>query len=121
MNRIQNDEGEWLEQQHEIAEAAEKFYKEQFKKFVMLDELPTIISNEENEDLQRMPIKEEVQRAVIELNRNSARGPYGMTGVFYQDTWEKLEDDVFNMVQIFFCGAELPRFITHTNLALLPK
>jgi len=29
--------------------------------------------------------------------------------------------DVERMVQAFFCGQQLPRFITHTNLVLLPK
>lgn len=53
------------------------------------------------------------------LNRDSPGGPDGMTWAFYQDTWDIIGDDVYEMIQAFFCGAELPRFVTHTNPALL--
>jgi len=55
------------------------------------------------------------------LNRDSAGGPDGMTGAFYQHTWEIIGKDIYNMVRAFMGGAELPRYITHTNLVLLPK
>ncbi|XP_060211962.1 uncharacterized protein LOC132639536 [Lycium barbarum] len=47
-----------------------------------------------------MPTLEEVKKAVFELSSNSAGGPDGMIGTFYQT---------------------LPKSITHTNLVLLPK
>lgn len=48
----------------------------------MLEELPTIISSEANEDLKSMPIKKKVQKTVMGLNRNSVGGSDGMTGAF---------------------------------------
>ncbi|XP_070032400.1 uncharacterized protein [Nicotiana tomentosiformis] len=45
----------------------------------------------------------------------------GFTSKFYQTSWDIIGDDVLNMVRAFFCGAELPKYITHTNLVLLPK
>uniref|UniRef100_A0A0V0GP25 Putative ovule protein n=1 Tax=Solanum chacoense TaxID=4108 RepID=A0A0V0GP25_SOLCH len=35
-----------------------------------------------NEELQSMPTTEEVKRAVMGLNKNSAAGPDGMSGAF---------------------------------------
>ncbi|XP_059301818.1 uncharacterized protein LOC132053727 [Lycium ferocissimum] len=35
--------------------------------------------------------------------------------------WEVIKLDVLQMVRAFFCGSEIPQFITHTNLVLLPK
>lgn len=44
-----------------------------------------------------------------------------MIGAFYQDSWEIIEQDIYDMVNVFFCGYGLPNFITHTNLVILPK
>lgn len=64
---------------------------------------------------------DKVYEAVIELNRHNASGPDGMKGAFYQDTWDIVGWYIFNMVGAFFCGDELPRFKTHTNVVLPPK
>lgn len=55
------------------------------------------------------------------LNKNSAGGPDGMSGAFFQDTWDIINLDIQNMVEAFYCGHTLPRFIAHTNLVLLKK
>lgn len=44
-----------------------------------------------------------------------------MIGAFYKDAWEIIGDDVYEMVRAFFNEADLPRYITHTNLVLIPK
>lgn len=67
-----------------------------------------------------MPNKEDVYEAIIGLNRNSAYGLYGMIGALYKDVWE-IVGDIYKRVQYLFSGAELPRFITHTTLGLVPK
>lgn len=55
------------------------------------------------------------------LNRDSTGGSNGMSGAFYQDAWEIIGKDIHQMVVYFFCGYDLPRFVTHTNLVILPK
>ncbi|PHU27177.1 Isocitrate dehydrogenase [NAD] catalytic subunit 5, mitochondrial [Capsicum chinense] len=78
----------------DIAEATMQFYKDQFKKqpgstnFDMLDELPTEIGSEENNQLQSMPTKEEVHEVVLGLNGNSASGPDGsFLSRYMGDNW----------------------------------
>lgn len=44
-----------------------------------------------------------------------------MTGVFYKESWDSITEDVYQIVVAFFCGFNLPRFITHTNLKMQPK
>lgn len=68
-----------------------------------------------------MPNKEEVQKVVFELNGDSACGPDGFLGMFFQSCWEMIGEDVVRVVKAFFCGKTLPRFISHKNLILLPK
>ncbi|KAH0772342.1 hypothetical protein KY290_016323 [Solanum tuberosum] len=87
----------------------------------MLEELPRVITSNMNEEMEAMPTIDEVRRAVMGLNKNSAGGPDGMTGAFYQSSWEIIGEDIHKMVKAFVCGADLPRYITHTNLILIPK
>lgn len=87
----------------------------------MLNELPVVITNAQNDELQRLRSLEEVKNTVMGLNKDSAGGLDGMTGAFYQHIWKIIGDDIYNMVKAFFGGKELPRFITNTNLVLLFK
>ncbi|XP_060195028.1 uncharacterized protein LOC132624239 [Lycium barbarum] len=64
---------------------------------------------------------EEVMKAVFELSGDSACGPNGFSGIFYQKCWEVIKVDVFNVVKAFFEGHALPKSIIRTNLVLLPK
>lgn len=52
---------------------------------------------------------------------DSASGPDGLTGHFYQACWEIVGEDVFKVVKAFCEGKTLPKSITHTNLILIPK
>ncbi|XP_070039154.1 uncharacterized protein [Nicotiana tomentosiformis] len=74
-----------------------------------------------NLELSRLPTIEEVRAAVFELSVESASGPDGFTGLFYQTCWDVIGADIHNMVLHFYGGVALPKSITHTNLVLLPK
>lgn len=62
-----------------------------------------------------------MKKAVFSLNADSAWGPDGFTGKFYQACWDIIAGDVVKMMQSFFCGHELPRYVTCTNVVLIPK
>lgn len=79
------------------------------------------MTEEQNELLVAMPTEEEIKQAIFDLNGESASGPYGFTEQFYQSCWNIIKEDLCNMVKAFFVGQELPRYITHTNLVLIPK
>lgn len=64
---------------------------------------------------------EGVKIAVMGLNRDSTGGPGGMTGIFYEETWEIIRENIYKMIRAFHGGAELPHYITHMNLVVLPK
>lgn len=127
LNRIQNNEGNWIEQDEEIAMEAVKFYEDQFKEtapptsFEIINHVPTLLDEEQNSLLISQPTKEEVKRVVFGLNGDSAGGPDGFTGKFYQSSWDIIGDDLYDMVRAFFNGHELPECVTHTNIVLLPK
>ncbi|WMV38268.1 hypothetical protein MTR67_031653 [Solanum verrucosum] len=60
------------------------------------------MSEEENESPCRQPVIDEVKSAVFNLNGDSASGPDGLTGRFYQTCWHIVGNDVLKMVQEFF-------------------
>ncbi|KAM3360270.1 hypothetical protein P3S68_019982 [Capsicum galapagoense] len=37
------------------------------------------------------------------------------------ERWDIVKEDIYTMVVTFFCGNELPRYITHTNVVLITK
>ncbi|XP_019225001.1 PREDICTED: uncharacterized protein LOC109206620 [Nicotiana attenuata] len=110
-----------------MADAAVEFYRRQFSNkgdtsdLSLLDHAPTMVTLEQNMELSRMPTFEEVKGDVFELSGESASGPDGFTGLFYQTCWDIVGRDIHNMVMHFYGGATLPKSITHTNLVLLPK
>ncbi|XP_019240114.1 PREDICTED: uncharacterized protein LOC109220105 [Nicotiana attenuata] len=127
LRRIQNNMGIWIEEEEQIAEEAVSFYKDQFTEsvvpstFHIIDHVPTLVEEEQNARLTELPTKEEVRKAVYGLNGDSAGGPDGFTGAFYHTCWDIVGEDIYAMVLQFFCGQQLPKCVTHTNLVLLPK
>ncbi|KAH0713632.1 hypothetical protein KY289_009591 [Solanum tuberosum] len=92
------EQGDVITSTQKIGEEAVHVFKEQFMEnnnptdFSMLDIIPKLISDEQNEEMGRLPTEEEVKEVVFAMNGDSASGP-----------------------------DELPRFITHTNMILIPK
>ncbi|XP_060195138.1 uncharacterized protein LOC132624361 [Lycium barbarum] len=127
IKRIQDQHGVWVEQEPEIIQEAIRFYEDQFTEeqvpnnFELLDNIPKLITAEQNERINQLPEEEEVKKAVFGLNSDSAGGPGGFTGKFFQACWDIIAKNMVLMVRSFFCGHELPRYITCTNLVLIPK
>ncbi|XP_070048894.1 uncharacterized protein [Nicotiana tomentosiformis] len=127
LKRIQNSEGNWIDDHVVMAEEAVKIFSAQFHEdkvpnaFSILDHIPYMVSDEQNDNLMRQPTKIEVQDAIFGLNGNSAGGPDGFTGCFFHTCWDIIGDDVYDMVRAFFSGQSLPKVI-HERLAnLLPN
>lgn len=50
-----------------------------------------------------------------------APGPDGFNGLFYQNSWEILQTDLFQMVQTFFNSGVLDPHLNQTHIVLIPK
>ncbi|XP_055814172.1 uncharacterized protein LOC129883562 [Solanum dulcamara] len=127
IHRIQNDEGNWLQGDDDIARAACDHFQNIFTgedTHIQEDALqciPKLITDDQNRDLQALPTLEELRTVVFSMNPNSAAGPDGMNGKFFQECWEIIKEDLFRVVLSFFNGQTLPNYYTHTCLVLLPK
>lgn len=89
LNRIQNTQGDWLTEERDIAAEAIRYFQEQFiedqsqKDFSLVNHIPSLVTEEQNQKLEELPTEEEVKATVFGLNIESACGPDGFTGIFY--------------------------------------
>ncbi|XP_027171611.1 uncharacterized protein LOC113771199 [Coffea eugenioides] len=83
-------------------------------------ELPKL-TPEENDMLLKSLSVDEVYTVVCSMDPQSAAGPDGFGGGFYQSCWECIRDDFMDGVQDFFAGATMPRGFSSTTIILLPK
>ncbi|XP_060211890.1 uncharacterized protein LOC132639465 [Lycium barbarum] len=95
--------------------------KSHMTSFAEVDRNTSMVDQDTNNQLVSMPTLAEVKKVVFELSADSAGGPDGMIGIFYQVCWDIVGADVYNLVKAFFDGQTLTKSVTHTNLVLLPK
>lgn len=79
------------------------------------------MTEEDNKKLMKEPTLEEIKEAVFSMNPNSAAGPDGFCGVFYQSCWEVTKEDFCSIMKSFFAGKALTKAITSTSITLIPK
>lgn len=123
----------WIEGTSSIASAGETFFSTLFKDELSYDNsyyqnlesvlslIPRIITDRDNDFLQEIPSNEEIRTSVFSLDPDSAPGPDGFSGVFYQSCWNIIAKDLCAFVRAFFCGASLPKGYSATLLSLIPK
>ncbi|XP_060190628.1 uncharacterized protein LOC132619879 [Lycium barbarum] len=113
LSRIQNVEGEWKEDDDQIAGAAIHFYRSQFTEEEtsqdcrLLDVIAPKVTQEQNSLLSAMPTLEEVKNYVFPILGDSACGPDGFSSIFYQKCWNIVGADVYNVVIAFYEGRNI--------------
>ncbi|XP_071916251.1 uncharacterized protein [Coffea arabica] len=127
IHKIRNGQGEWVESEEEIGAEAVWYFEGLFmdqhpaSSSDLLQHIPTILTDEENDLLEQFPSKAEIRSAVFAMDGESASGPDGYTGKFFTVAWSVIGADVVSAVCSFFCGAELPCAVTTTSIALISK
>ncbi|KAH0695912.1 hypothetical protein KY289_013394 [Solanum tuberosum] len=110
VKRILKRDGVWTNDVEEVATEAVAFFQDLFTdveneiELSLIENIPTLVTDEDNTMLNASPIVEEIKKVVFELNSDSASGPDGFTGHFYQVCWDFVGRDVVNVVEAFFNG-----------------
>ncbi|XP_059285826.1 uncharacterized protein LOC132039345 [Lycium ferocissimum] len=120
MNKIKKENDTWIEGEDNIASEAVKFFEDQFT-FQDVDDgpavlncLPRVINDEDNNMLKDRPTLEELKNVVFTLSTDTAPGPDGTSRKFYQHCGDIIALDLFSMVTSFF--AELVHNIKKPNV-----
>ncbi|KAK9997075.1 hypothetical protein SO802_021761 [Lithocarpus litseifolius] len=101
---IKDEEGNWKEQQVDIAEVLVKYFQDLFTASVpngsqeMLSFIPTIIDEEMNDMLGQDFSEQEVAIALIQMAPLKVPGPNGMPPLFHQHFWGTVSHDVTSSI-----------------------
>ncbi|XP_059306149.1 uncharacterized protein LOC132057525 [Lycium ferocissimum] len=127
INKIQDEHLQWVEGTQRVAEAAVRYFQGVFcqipapNDFSELKVVDHVISPEVNQALTEFPDEEEIKNCVFNMDPDSASGPDGFSAKFYQSCWSIISHEVVQAMEAFFCGANLPKWLTHTCIVMLPK
>ena len=75
---------------------------------VLLNELDSKVTEEENNMLGKIPDKEEVLATLKAANTHAAPGTDGITSLFYSVCWETMGEALTDVVKAKFLGESLP-------------
>ncbi|KAJ1417306.1 Zinc finger, CCHC-type [Sesbania bispinosa] len=125
--RLKNDLGEWMEGQEAMEELILAHFQQIYKSdgAINFKECEEVIQKNVTDDLNtkllRPVSEEEVKLAVFSMDALKAPGPDSLNGLFYQNHWEDLKNDVFAVVADFFNTGALNDELNETLVALVPK
>ena len=119
--------GRWCEGQDNIAQAAIDYFNNIYASSSpsgideVIDAIPTRVTKEMNENLNRSFTKEEVAIALKQIHPTKAPGPDGMSAIFYQKYWSIMGCSITNMVLNVLNKIFLWHVLTKGTLPSFPK
>lgn len=93
---------------------------EQMKEIIS-EAIKARVTNEQNENLIKIPSPEEIKAALFSINAEKAPGQDGFSACFFQSNWNIVGVDIIEEVQEFFKYGIMPRTINETHVRLIPK
>ncbi|KAK2655736.1 hypothetical protein Ddye_008788 [Dipteronia dyeriana] len=87
----------------------------------ILYHIPQLVTDNDNENLCRIPSFAEIKDTVYSMDPNSAPGPDGFSGSFYQHVWELVVVYVVNFVQAFVTKSWLLSNLNYNFVVLILK
>ncbi|XP_015087005.1 uncharacterized protein LOC107030129 [Solanum pennellii] len=127
IHKVMTDSGVCIHGEENIARAACEYYQNMFTgktdkiREEMLQCIPNMVTNEQNIELEKMPSVDELRKVVMSMNPNSAPGPDGIGGKFFQVCFDIIKEDLLAAVKDFFNGCDMPKYMSHANIIMLPK
>ncbi|KAH0684447.1 hypothetical protein KY289_022199 [Solanum tuberosum] len=104
IHKILREDGEWIQGDDNITKAAGAHFQGIFTgvdRFInehAISCIPRMVDQEQNNKLTALPDLEELKEVVFSMNPNSAAGPDGMNGQFFQKCWQIIKDDLLSVI-----------------------
>jgi len=87
---------------------------------LLVNEMPRL-SEQCIDSLTTTVLKEEVRRAVFSMKSYKAFDPDGFQPIFFKHFWERIGDDIWNLVHTTFNMVSINTSIAEALIALIPK
>ncbi|XP_019425141.1 PREDICTED: uncharacterized protein LOC109334024 [Lupinus angustifolius] len=85
------------------------------------DVVPSLVTDDDNEMVTKMPSNDEIKSAVFAMNGDGAPGPDGFSGCFYQHFWDIVHHEVCSSVNQFFTHGWILTNLNSNSVVLIPK
>jgi hypothetical protein len=124
---LDRGDGLVVTEQTAIENVVRQFYsklftaQESLEPGLILDHIPTKVTDLMNEVLTKPFEAEEVHKALFMMGPNKAPSPDGFTAGFHQHHWNLLGLGVTKGVLDFLNGGEMPAEVNMTTIVLIPK
>ncbi|XP_026410719.1 uncharacterized protein LOC113305943 [Papaver somniferum] len=124
---LENKEGNIISNQNLIVETLIAHFEDKFKfqegNFSpgIFQDIPKVITEEDNQIMDVIPSYEEIKRDVYELDPDSAPGPDGFAGWFYRYAWDIIGIELVDAIKYCWRGGFIPQGFNANFILLLPK
>lgn len=124
---LRDENGIWCDNRESIVAVVvsyfEKLYTTSLPSHItkVTDTIPTRVTSEMNQNLNKEFTKEEVVVALQQMHPTKVPCPDGMSAIFFQKYWDIVGNDVTKMVLNVLNSNMSMDEINRTNIALIPK
>lgn len=124
---LRNEEGEWIEDEHQLKEMVNSFYKNLFTEdSITMEWVKTkysypLIDEDTVDSMGRQIEKEEVKDAIYSKKPWKAPGPDGFPAGFFQGAWDTVAHSLIKFVQDIWQKPEDIALVNTTDICLIPK
>jgi hypothetical protein len=80
-----------------------------------------MVNEQENFDLTKPFLEDEIKFALFQMDKNKAPGPDGLPTEFFQVCWPIIKDDMLDLFADFYLGNMDIKRINYDIITLLPK
>ncbi|KAL9680177.1 hypothetical protein QQ045_018055 [Rhodiola kirilowii] len=130
IDKLRNEEGEWLTEESAIACQIRKYFGSLFKSTTegdqidwnrYLTEVNCKVSQEAADKLCEPVTEVEIKEAVFQMSPTKAPGPDGFSAIFYQKHWHVVRGTITAKVSQFFRDGIIEEGLNETMIVLIPK
>ncbi|KAL2943863.1 hypothetical protein RDABS01_032210, partial [Bienertia sinuspersici] len=128
INRLMNNQGQWVEDMGSITAAFTQFYTELLKgsdfRTPLLDEITNLggkLSEKHKLLLNCSFTDKEIKQAMFSIPSNKAPGLDGYNNHFFKSAWHIVGGDVIKAIRDFFSTGKLLKEVSVTTLTMVPK
>ena len=119
--------GQWCTHPSQVVDTVVKFYQQLFTSSELenfdeiLEQIPTMVTNDMNKQLLEEFIVEEVEDTLKQMAPLKSPRPNGMSPLFYQSYWSLVGTDVTKAILLYLNLSTLPSALCHSFITLIPK